>query len=134
MAELMVVTIRQLAECIVSRINTEVVLRKPFPNCDYGIIDVDGETEFDQEELEFLHSGICGWYGIKQIHAGFDSYNLCAVADYYGGGCAAFLQLCDGIPHEDAVGDVADAIRSSLRCQEEIDDNTTLLVEFLEVG
>lgn len=28
-----------------------------------------------------------GWYGIKCVSTGFDSYESLIVADYYGGGC-----------------------------------------------
>lgn len=132
MPELKVLTIKGLAEEIVNRIDTEHILKERFPACDYGVIDVEGETEFDQEELEFLRSGICGWYGIHPVDTGFDSEDLVLVADYYGGGSARLVQLFDGIDKAGAATDICRTIVDSMKFQEEADENTTLLVEFLD--
>lgn len=129
MGELKVLTVRQLAEHLASRINLEDVLKTELPACDYGIIDTDGETVFDQEELEFLHSGVCGWYGIKKIDAGFNSTNLVLVADYYGGGCAYLADIFSGIGILEAAYDIGQAILNSLRVQEAAYNDTLLLVE-----
>lgn len=107
----MVLTIRQLAEYIADQLDLQFILRKPFPDCDFGLVDTDGITEFDEEELDFLKSGVCGWYGAKKVNTGFDSEYCCIVTDYYGGGCGVFTQLYDSIDTIDAVGDMARAIR-----------------------
>lgn len=131
---LKVLTIKQLAEHIAGKINLEDVLKTEFPTCDYGIIDTDGETEFDQEELEFLHTGVCGWYGIKKVDIGFDSYDLVLIADYYGGSCARLTQLFDGIDRKNAEKDILQIILDSMKVQEEVTEDTMLMVEFYEGG
>lgn len=130
MGELKVLTVRQLAEHIASQINLEDVMKTEFPTCDFGLIDTDGETVFDQEELEFLHSGVCGWYGIKNVDTGFDSYVLVLIADYYGGSCAELTQIYDGISLKDAENEICRIILNSLKHQEEADETTLMVVEF----
>jgi len=130
MGELKVLTVRQLAEHIASQINLEDVMKTEFPACDFGLIDTDGETVFDQEELEFLHSGVCGWYGIKNVDTGFDSYVLVLIADYYGGSCAELTQIYDGISLKDAENEICRIILNSLKHQEEADETTLMVVEF----
>lgn len=133
MANLKVLTPRTLAEYLVSQLDLENILAKKFPRCDYGIIDTDGETEFDQEELEFLHSGVCGWYGIKDVDIGFDSFDLVLIADYYGGSCAELTQLYDGISAEDATKEIARIIVDSMNVQEAtVTKDTFLMVDFGE--
>ena len=131
MDDLKVLTVRQLGEYIASLIDLNDVRNTKFPICDYGIIDTDGETVFDQEELEFLHSGVCGWYGIKDIDTGFDSINLVLVADYYGGCCTEIAQIYDGISLDDAVKEITRIIVNSLNVQETgITEDTLLLADF----
>jgi len=130
MGELKVLTVRQLAEHIASQINLEDVMKTEFPAFDFGLIDSDGETVFDQEELEFLHSGVCGWYGIKNVDTGFDSYVLVLIADYYGGSCAELTQIYDGISLKDAENEICRIILNSLKHQEEADETTLMVVEF----
>lgn len=132
MVEMKVLTVVALAEHIASLIDLENILEKRFPDCNFGIIDVAVETEFDQEELEFLQTGVCGWYGIKAVDAGFDSYDLVLIADYYGGGCAKLTQLYDGISKDDAVKEICRIIVGCLDVQEGANRDTTLFVEFLE--
>lgn len=133
MAELKVLTPKTLAEYLVSQLDINDVYAKQFPRCDYGIIDTDGEKEFDQEELEFLHSGVCGWYGIKDVDTGFDSYDLVLVADYYGGSCAELTQLYDGMTTEDAVEQITRIIVDSMNVQEDnVTEDTILIVDFGE--
>lgn len=131
MVDLKVLTPKTLAEYLVSQINLEDVHAKRFPKCDFGIVDTDGEKDFDQEELEFLYSGVCGWYGIKDVDTGFDSYDLVLIADYYGGGCAELTQLYNGISQEDAVKEIAQIIVDSMNVQEtKVTADTILMVEF----
>ena len=130
MGKRMVCTVLELAEEIVKNLDTEKILTAPFPDCDFGIIDVDGEKDFDEEEMDFLESGVCGWYGIKKVDCGYDSQNLCLVADYYGGACASFCQLYSGISHDDAVTDIAKAIRDALMFVEIVNNDTKLFVCF----
>ena len=130
MVDLKVLTVRQLAEYLASKIDLECVMKTQFPDCDFGIIDTDGETEFDQEEMEFLHSGVCGWYGIKNVDTGFDSYVLVLIADYYGGSCAELTQIYDGISKEDAENEICRIILNCLKHQEVADESTMLVIEF----
>lgn len=133
MKNLMVATIEELSDYIVGQINTECVLQKPFPACDFSIVDVD-ERPVSSEKLEELCDSACGWYGIKSIHTGFDDDNLTALSDYYGGGCASFFQFYDGISENEAKKAVAQAILRSLSVQETINRNMTLIVHILEVA
>lgn len=131
MDDLKVMTVRQLAEHIAGQINLEDVLKTEFQTCDYGLIDTDGETVFDQEELEFLHSGVCGWYGIKNVNTGFDPFVLVLIADYYGGSCAELAQIYDGISLDDAVKEITRIVVDSLNVQETgVTEDTLLLVDF----
>lgn len=131
MDDLKVMTVRQLAEHIAGQINLEDVLKTEFPTCDYGLIDTDGETVFDQEELEFLHSGVCGWYGIKNVNTGFDPFVLVLIADYYGGSCAELAQIYDGISLDDAVKEITRIVVDSLNVQETgVTEDTLLIADF----
>lgn len=131
MDDLKVMTVRQVAEHIAGQINLEDVLKTEFPTCDYGLIDTDGETVFDQEELEFLHSGVCDWYGIKNVNTGFDPFVLVLIADYYGGGCAELAQIYDGISLDDAVKEITRIVVDSLNVQETgVTEDTLLIADF----
>lgn len=132
MVEMKILTVVALAEHIASQLDLEHILAKRFPACNFGIIDVDGKTDFNQEELEFLQTGVSGWYGIKAVLTGFDSFDLVLIADYYGGSCAELAQLYDGISKEDAVKEICRIIVGCLEVQECADRDTTLFVEFDE--
>lgn len=134
MDDLKVMTVRQLAEHIASQINLDDVLKTDFPTCDYGTIDTDGETAFDREELDFLHTGVCGWFGIKRVDTGFNSIDLVLIADYYGGSCAHLAQLCDGVDLESAKKEILQIILGSMNVLEVVSEDTTLLVEFYDGG
>lgn len=124
-------TVTDLAECIAGQINTERVLSKKFPSCDFAMVDVD-KADVDADKVFDLAEHADGWYGIKRVSTGFDSYNLCLVSDYYGGGCASFRQLFDGIDRREAVEAIRDMILETIRFQEEAYENTMLIADFGE--
>jgi hypothetical protein len=93
---LMVASITEFASWLVSKIDKDNVLSKPFPACDFCLLTKEDlkyvkvhNPDCDISEtiklLETIKSNATGWYGIKSIDMGFGSPVLYIVADYYGG-------------------------------------------------
>lgn len=124
---LVLLTVKELALRLSKEIDEKDVLRKPFPSCDFSIVDTE-----EREDLELIKSGAAGWYGIKAIDTGFDSDTLVLVSDYYGGGCYATAEMWnDGIEcGEDWQKDIETMLLKTLMVQESCNPDTLLIVEF----
>lgn len=130
LGELHLMTISQLAEFLAGQLVYSQVWESKFPACDFTVADVQEMKQYSQEELETMHFNTEGWCGIKAVNFGFDSTNLYAVTDYYGGGCDQVCRLYDGINVIEAEILLCEAIRNTLRAAEAtVTDDTFLLVE-----
>lgn len=123
MKGLKIASIKALAKLLASQIDEHAVLKSEFPACDFAIIDSD-----DSDNINDAARNASGWYGIKAFDAGFDSVNLCLIADYYGGGCAELCQIFDGM--ENAAEEIEKTILNTLTYQEAANADTMLLVDF----
>lgn len=118
-------TAAELAEHIVSKLNLKDVDMTLFPDCDFAIAERDCENK----PIEEVANESRGWYGIKEVDTGFESGDLCIVADYYGGGCAHFLSIYDGIGEMLATECIREVIFNTLHQNETVYSTTVLLVD-----
>ena len=129
----------KLATCTIAELATNLAERidfddncEPFAKCDFGIIT---EADAAEDDLEYVRSGVNGWYGIKDIDTGFSSECLVLIADYYGGGCASMSQVwADDLGINYAAHDIEQMLLDTLNTQEVAKPETLLLVEFLGEG
>ena len=128
MANLELLTARELAAKLVMCLDLENVLKKPFRQCDFAIAVY--VTDEHKEDLEFIKDSSTGWYGTKDLNTGFDSDNLILCTDYYGGGCARLIELFSGITEEEAVHEIEIMIHSSMSIQEIVHKETKLICEW----
>lgn len=135
LGELHLMTISQLAEFIAGEPIYSQVWKSKFPSCDFVITDAQELQQYSQKDLEEMHLNACGWCGIKVANFGFDSTNLYAVTDYYGGGCDQVCRLYDGIGVIEAEALLCEAFRGTLRAAEAlVTDDSILLVEIRKEG
>lgn len=130
LGELHLMTISQLAEFIAGQLDYSKIWESKFPACDFTVTDMQEMKQCNQEELEAMHLNAEGWCGIKPVNFGFNSTNLYAVTDYYGGGCDQVCRLYDGIYVIETEVLLCEAIRYTLCAAEAaVTDETILLVE-----
>lgn len=130
LGELHLMTISQLAEFIAGQLDYSKIWESKFPACDFTVTDAQEMTQYSQKDLEAMHHNANGWCGIKPVNFGFNSTNLYAVTDYYGGGCDQVCRLYDGIYVIETEVLLCEAIRYTLCAAEEaVTDETILLVE-----
>lgn len=98
---------------------------KNFTPYDFAVMDTSAFEE-TPEDLRRVADCSKGWYGIKKVDTGFDSNELQIVADYYGGGCAAFLSLDTKEDYEIAIQLVTNLILQSM-CMERCSKDTILI-------
>lgn len=96
-----------------------------FTPYDFAVMDTAAFEE-TPEDLRRVADCSEGWYGIKKVDTGFDSNELQIVADYYGGGCAAFLSLDPKEDYEIAIQLVTNLILQSM-CMERCSKDTILI-------
>ncbi len=121
-----ILTVDDLAKYIVSRINLRSVLANPFSPVDFAV-------EFDPfcKDPDILKANATGWYGIRKVDTGFDSYNLCLVCDYYGGGCGSYVEIYDDEIEESAVIEIKNIIMKTLAFNcDSLRSDERLLVDF----
>lgn len=130
-----IMSVRELANYIVSQIDLGNVLRKPFPECDFTIIDPDVADMVDDIEYYGMNEA-SGWYGIKRVEIGFESTDLILMSDYYGGGAAEMVTLWEDMAAYDCdpVETVMMCLLSTLNIRETTDGKSMLVVEFVGDG
>lgn len=96
-----------------------------FTPYDFAVMDT---AAFEETPEDLRRVADCSerWYGIKKVDTGFDSNELQIVADYYGGGCAAFLSLDPKEDYEIAIQLVTNLILQSM-CMERCSKDTILI-------
>lgn len=114
-------TIRELAEEIIRKMNKEENIRLARVDCDFATVD-DKNAPYEQ---------VWGWNGIKKVNCGFDSDGINLVADHYGGGLAQICTICEDILW-DCTADVRGMISGVLEYLSEYrSDDDLLIVEWL---
>lgn len=128
--KLMVCTIEELAEVLAKTVDNRDVSDSRFTDCDFCI--VEGE-DLDRELVD-IRRDASGWYGVKQIDAGFDSQDLVLVCDYYGGGCPCLVQVWSGMDdYKDGIkAAILKAFLEMLNIQESARADTMVVVDFVE--
>lgn len=119
-------SIQALAEYYAGLVLKNGKFNENIPDCDFAIV-------CDYEEsatLEEIRDSASGWYGMKKFDAGFDSTDLCLIADYYGGGCAVISQLYDGMEKQMIAFEIERIILGTFNVCESAHRNTELIVEF----
>lgn len=124
---LMICTIAELAKYLANSISIQDIPDSQCPNVDFAVIDLCDIDNFDK-----VYSNVTGWHGLKVIDTGFNSSCLNIVADYYGGGSAAFTQISPDDSLEEVKNHFKKVIIKTLDCLERIEDNSFLLVEFAD--
>lgn len=128
----MVMTVSQLADYVVSKLNFDILLNLTdngchFINCDFCVID-----DNEDGSIEEIRENVTSWMGIKSVDTGFDSTDLNIISDYYGGGALAVACLNCNMTQEECADDVELAIIETI---EEFGDTacdiTLLFVEVL---
>lgn len=122
-------TMSELAETLVSNLDLHDIRRIMFLDCDFAVADY-----CEDDSLEEIRLNSTGWYGMKSIDPGFNSDELCLVADYYGGGCAHFLTLEDGISKHTAAHCIEQLMKDTIGVQESVRYHTKLIVDFEPEG
>lgn len=89
-------TVEELAEMVARRICQQNPGETQFNTVNFSLTDYDS-TSVIRYTPEEVASDASGWYGIRRIDAGFDDPDLMLCVDYYGGGCASFVHLFDGL-------------------------------------
>ena len=67
---------------------------------------------------------------MKKFDAGFDSTDICLIADYYGGGSAVITQIFDGMDRQTIAKEVESIILGTFDVCEIARNDTELIVEF----
>ena len=130
--ELKLCSIKDLAKYYAGLILKDGKFNENIPGCDFAIAD---SLAPEDASLEDIRDSSSGWYGMKKFDAGFDSTDLCLIADYYGGGCAVITQLFDGMDDDDIADEIERIILGTFNVCESAHSDTELIVEFdLEKG
>ena len=125
-------SIKDLAKYYAGLILKDGKFNENIPGCDFAIAD---SLAPEDASLEDIRDSSSGWYGMKKFDAGFDSTDLCLIADYYGGGCAVITQLFDGMDDDDIADEIERIILGTFNVCESAHSDTELIVEFdLEKG
>lgn len=130
-------TIEELIEYIVGRLDLKNVKRRKFPECDFAFpCPSDRFNEDLKDDLETCAMNADDWFGIKEISAGFD--NDCGIyimSEYYGGGNPAFVYIEDGDSDVFVKQKIEKMLLDSIWIRANLESewlNTNLIVEFLE--
>lgn len=125
--ELKLCSIQELAKYYADLILNDGKFNENIPGCDFAIAD---SLVPEGASLEDIRDSSSGWYGMKKFDAGFDSTDLCLIADYYGGGCAEITQLFEGMDDDDIADEIERIILGTFNVCESAHRDTELIVEF----
>ena len=120
-------SIQDLAKYYAGLILKDGKFNENIPGCDFAIAD---SLVPEDASLEDIRDSSSGWYGMKKFDAGFDSTDLCLIADYYGGGCAVITQLFEGMDDDDIADEIERIILGTFNVCESAHSDTELIVEF----
>lgn len=131
---LYVTSVEDLATQIVQNLKFEKIQENDIPTIDFCTVDVERKLFYSDAELQQIRLRAEGWFGIAKIQLPFDSSSLFLTADYYGGGTATLIPLCDGISEEGAKQEIMYGIMACLDNIEETgyEKDTVILVESTE--
>ena len=95
----------------------------------YNFAVADEFIDLNKSTLEEINASSNGWYGIKQIEAGFDYQGIDLIADYYGGRCMVCSELELDYSRAECVTIIAEMIMNVLNIQETCHEDTLLIAE-----
>lgn len=115
-------TIRELAEKIIRKMDAESSIDLANVDCDFAFV---GDKNVSYKDAR-------GWYGIKRVKLGFDSTAVNLVCDYYGGSDAQICSIYDDLL-DYCINDVKRMIANTLESESEYSsDEDLLIVEWIE--
>lgn len=123
-------TPKELAEYIVDE--SFKFKNSPMQNCElkpYDFAVADEFIDLNKSTLEEINASSDGWYGIKQIEAGFDYQGIDLIADYYGGRCMVCGELELDYSRAECVTIIAEMIMNVLNIQETCHEDTLIIAE-----
>ena len=123
-------TVREIAEYIVDesfKFNNPYIINGNLTPYDFAV--ADDLCDSNELSLEEIKGSSSGWYGIKQIEAGFDYQGIDLIADYYGGRCMICGELELDYSRAECVTIIAEMIMNVLNIQETCHEDTLLIAE-----
>lgn len=95
----------------------------------YDFAVADDLYDSNELSLEEINGNSSGWYGIKQIDAGFEFQGIDLIADYYGGRCMLCGELEFDYSRAECVMVITEMIINVLNIQETCHEDTLLIAE-----
>lgn len=123
-------TAKEVAEYIVDesfRFNGALIGNYELKPYDFAV--ADELIDLNKSTLEEIKASSSGWYGIKQIEAGFDYQGIDLIADYYGGRCMVCGELELDYSRAECVMVIIEMIMNVLNIQDTCHEDTLLIAE-----
>lgn len=108
-------TLKELATLLSEGIDKDRPGRTNFKAVSFAV------DESGSDDIEYAISAAEGWYGVHQVHTGFDddeALSLCC--NYYGGGYPFFGYIFEGLGEEDIKSTLLSMMRDALKQGENI--------------
>lgn len=123
-------TPHEIAEYIIDKsLNFRGALMSNYNLMPYDFAVADDLCDLNELSLEEIKGISSGWYGIKQIDAGFDYQGIDLIADYYGGRCMVCGELELDYSRAEGVAIVEEMIMNVLNIQDSCHEDTLLIAE-----
>lgn len=123
-------TPHEIAEYIIDKsLRFRKALMSNYDLTPYDFAVADDLCDPNELSLEEIKGSSSGWYGIKQIDAGFDYQGIDLIADYYGGRCMVCSELELDYSRADCVAIVEEMIMNVLNIQDSCHEDTLLIAE-----
>lgn len=123
-------TPHEIAECILNNsFKFHGAIMSNYELIPYDFAVADEFVDLEKCTLEEIKASSSGWYGIKQIDAGFDYQGIDLIADYYGGRCMVCGELELDYSWAECVMVITEMIINVLNIQETCHEDTLLIAE-----
>ena len=123
-------TPHEIAEYIIDKLlGFRGALMSNYDLTPYDFAVADDLCDTNELSLEEIKGSSSGWYGIKQIDAGFDYQGINLIADYYGGRCMVCSELELDYSRAECVAIVEEMIMNVLNIQDSCHEDTLLIAE-----
>lgn len=123
-------TVTEIAEVIIQEsfeFDFEELTEGRLKAYDFAVADVS-----ENQSLQEIALSSSGWYGIKQIDTGFDSYGYDLITDYYGGGSLQHGYIEAEDSRITCIKIVESMILNTFNVREFLDKDTLLIAELAE--